>query len=126
VAPRACDALAAEIDKGVTELIELVGAVDGILQAQAAADTHYFVEVCGRPLSAAEVGRCAAVFSTLIAGSTSFRRQGSALHRGAWQPDHARAGRAHREGARAAPRMSAQRGQGVHASLVLGALQRRD
>src|SRR5690349_17607986 len=28
---------AAEIDKGVTELIELVGAVDGILQAQAAA-----------------------------------------------------------------------------------------
>jgi hypothetical protein len=46
---------AAEIDKGVTELIELVGAVDGILQAQAAADTHYFVEVCGRPLSAAEV-----------------------------------------------------------------------
>ena len=46
---------AGEIDKGVTELIELVGAVDGILQAQAAADTHYFVEVCGRPLSAAEV-----------------------------------------------------------------------
>jgi len=46
---------AAEIDKGVTELIELVGAVDGILQAQAAADTHYFVEVCGRPLSAPEV-----------------------------------------------------------------------
>jgi hypothetical protein len=42
-------------DAAVEDLIALVGAVDGILQAQAAADTHYFVEVCGRPLAAAEV-----------------------------------------------------------------------
>ena len=48
---------AEQIDKGVTELIELVGAVDGILQAQAAADTHYFAEVCGRGLTANEVER---------------------------------------------------------------------
>jgi hypothetical protein len=45
---------AAQIDKGVTELIELVGAVDGILQAQAAADARYFVEICGRPVTTAE------------------------------------------------------------------------
>ena len=48
---------AAAIDTGVTELIELVGAVDGILQAQAAADAHYFVEICGRPLTAEEVDK---------------------------------------------------------------------
>ena len=42
-------------DAAVEDLIALVGAVDGILQAQAAADTHYFVEVCGRPLAAAEI-----------------------------------------------------------------------
>jgi hypothetical protein len=39
----------------VDDLIALVGAVDGILQAQSAADTHYFVEICGRPMTAAEV-----------------------------------------------------------------------
>ena len=37
------------------DLIALVGAVDGILQAQSAADTHYFVEICGRPMRAVEV-----------------------------------------------------------------------
>ncbi|HYR00194.1 MAG TPA: hypothetical protein VET86_09135 [Casimicrobiaceae bacterium] len=42
-------------DAAVNDLIALVGAVDGILQAQAAADTHYFVEICGRPLSASDV-----------------------------------------------------------------------
>jgi len=42
-------------DAAVEDLIALVGAVDGILQAQAAADTQYFVEVCGRPLAAAEI-----------------------------------------------------------------------
>jgi hypothetical protein len=35
-------------DQGVTDLIALVGAVDGILQMQAAADTDYFLRVCGR------------------------------------------------------------------------------
>ena len=42
-------------DQAVDDLIALAGAVDGILQAQAAADTHYFVEICGRPLTAIEV-----------------------------------------------------------------------
>jgi hypothetical protein len=42
-------------DAAVEDLIALVGAVDGILQAQAAADTRYFVEVCGRSLAAADI-----------------------------------------------------------------------
>lgn len=41
-------------DKGVGELIELVAAVDGIVQAQAAEDTRYFAATCGRALGAAE------------------------------------------------------------------------
>jgi hypothetical protein len=41
-------------DQGVNDLIALVGAVDGILQAQAAADTDYFVKVCGRKMGAGE------------------------------------------------------------------------
>jgi len=44
-------------DAAVDDLIALAGAVDGILRAQSAADTHYFVEICGRPLAAAEVER---------------------------------------------------------------------
>ena len=41
-------------DAGVNDLIELVGAVDGILQAQAAADAGYFMKNCDRTLKAAE------------------------------------------------------------------------
>jgi hypothetical protein len=41
-------------DAAVNDLISLVGAVDGILQAQSAADAHYFVEICGRPMTDAE------------------------------------------------------------------------
>lgn len=44
----------AERDAGVADLIDLVGAVDGILQAQAAADAAYFAATCGRGLSDAE------------------------------------------------------------------------
>ena len=51
-------------DAAVDDLIALVGAVDGILQAQTAADTHYFVEACGRPLTATEVE---AVKTTILA-----------------------------------------------------------
>ena len=51
---------AEQIDQGVTELIELVGAVDGILQMQATADAHYFVGICGRPLTASEVEKVGA------------------------------------------------------------------
>ena len=41
-------------DRAVDDLIELVVAVDGILQAQSQADVHYFLSVRGRPLSAAQ------------------------------------------------------------------------
>jgi hypothetical protein len=43
-----------ERDRAVDDLIELVGAVDGILQAQAAADVDYFVSVIDRPIDAAQ------------------------------------------------------------------------
>src|SRR5204863_2891462 len=42
-------------DLAVTDLIELVAAVDGILQVQAKADTDYFLRVCGRPFDKAQV-----------------------------------------------------------------------
>ena len=42
-------------DSAVDELIELVGAVDAIVQTQAAADGAYFAETCGRALDAAEM-----------------------------------------------------------------------
>jgi hypothetical protein len=44
----------AERDQGVTDLIALVGAVDGIVQMQATADADYFIAVAGRKFSAAE------------------------------------------------------------------------
>src|SRR5262245_1128310 len=43
-----------ERDKGVDEFIELAVAVDGILQMQAADDSRYFAETCGRRLSSEE------------------------------------------------------------------------
>jgi hypothetical protein len=43
-----------ERDKAVDEFIELVTAVDGIMQAQATADTRYFAATCGRAVSANE------------------------------------------------------------------------
>jgi hypothetical protein len=51
-------------DAAVDDLIALVGAVDGILQVQAAADMRYFVEICGRRLSATDVD---AVKATMLA-----------------------------------------------------------
>jgi len=47
----------AERDQAVTELIELVAAVDGMLQAQAAADAEYFFKVCRGPYSAEQLKR---------------------------------------------------------------------
>jgi hypothetical protein len=44
----------AERDRAVDELIELVEAVDAIVQAQAAADAAYFAATCGRLLSGSE------------------------------------------------------------------------
>jgi hypothetical protein len=46
-----------ERDRAVSDLIELVAAVDGILQAQAAADADYFLRVCGRPFDGRQVER---------------------------------------------------------------------
>ena len=43
-------------DAAVDEFIQPVGAVDGILQMQAAADARYFSQTCGRALTAAEDG----------------------------------------------------------------------
>ncbi len=42
-------------DQAVSDLIDLVAAVDGILQLQAAADTDYFLRVCGRTFQKAQV-----------------------------------------------------------------------
>jgi hypothetical protein len=44
----------AQRDQAVDDLIALVGAVDGILQVQAAADARYFAEICGRRLTTTE------------------------------------------------------------------------
>lgn len=44
-----------EKDRGVVEFIELVQAVDGILQAQAEADARYFAQTNARPLSETEL-----------------------------------------------------------------------
>jgi hypothetical protein len=44
----------AQREQGVTELIELVGAVDGLLQMQATADADYFTTANARRLSKAE------------------------------------------------------------------------
>jgi len=45
----------AQRDQGVSDLIDLVAAVGGILQMQAGADTDYFLRVCGRAFGKAEV-----------------------------------------------------------------------
>jgi hypothetical protein len=44
----------AERDAAVNDLIDLVAAVDGILQAQSEADANYFVGVAGRPFTSEE------------------------------------------------------------------------
>lgn len=54
----------AERDAGVDDFIALVGAVDGILQAQATADAGYFAATCGRSFDAADRDALAARFLT--------------------------------------------------------------
>ena len=44
----------AERERGVSDLIELVCAIDGIVRTQAAADAEYFIANAGRALSSAE------------------------------------------------------------------------
>lgn len=50
----------AERDRAVGDLIGLVQAVDGILQAQALADADHFGRRCGRPLAPGDAARVAA------------------------------------------------------------------
>jgi uncharacterized protein YggL (DUF469 family) len=49
-------------DQAVDEFIELVAAVDGILQAQAKSDANYFAAKCGRAVGEAEARAIAAAF----------------------------------------------------------------
>jgi hypothetical protein len=49
-------------DRAVDEFIELVGAVDGILRAQAKADASYFAAKCGRVVDEAEARAIEAAF----------------------------------------------------------------
>ena len=53
---------AEERDRGVDEFIELVAAVDGILQAQAKSDAGYFAARCGRAVEEAEARVIEAAF----------------------------------------------------------------
>jgi hypothetical protein len=47
----------AERDRAVADLVELAGAVDGILQAQAGLDVRYYLDICGRSFDSKEVAR---------------------------------------------------------------------
>ena len=49
-------------DRAVNEFIELVAAVDGILQAQAKTDAGYFTAKCGRTVGEAEARAIEAAF----------------------------------------------------------------
>jgi len=53
---------AAERDQSVSDLIELVGAVDGIMQMQSAADADYFLRICGRTFVREEAEQIRATF----------------------------------------------------------------
>jgi hypothetical protein len=72
------DVTAAERDRAVDEFIELVAAVDGILQSQAKADAGYFAATCGRTVGEAESQAIETAFLQ------SYRWQ--YIHSGAQQP----------------------------------------
>jgi hypothetical protein len=67
-----------ERDQGVDDFIALVGAVDGILKAQAEADTEYFAAACGRDISAHE--------AVLIEGQFLKAYRWQYIHSGAAHP----------------------------------------
>jgi hypothetical protein len=52
----------AERDQGVSDLIDLVAAVDGIMQVQSAADADYFLRICGRTFDRDEAEKIRATF----------------------------------------------------------------
>jgi hypothetical protein len=72
----------AQRDRAVNEFIELVGAVDGILQSQATSDAGYFAKTCGRVVGDAELRDVEAAFLK------SYRWQ--YIHSGAQQPHFAK------------------------------------
>jgi hypothetical protein len=72
------DVTAGQRDRAVSEFIELVAAVDGILQAQARNDAGYFVATCGRAVDETEARTLEAAFLK------SYRWQ--YIHSGARQP----------------------------------------
>jgi len=45
---------AEEVDRAVTDLIDLMAVIDGLLELQARADAEYFCGICGRSLSPSE------------------------------------------------------------------------
>jgi hypothetical protein len=51
-------------DAAIDDLIALVMSVDGVVRMQSEADTHYFVQICKQPLTAAQVD---SVRTTLLA-----------------------------------------------------------
>jgi hypothetical protein len=65
-------------DRAVDEFIELVAAVDGILQAQATADAGYFAATCGRAVGEAE--------SLLVEAAFLKAYRWQYIHSGAQQP----------------------------------------
>jgi hypothetical protein len=69
---------ASERDRGVGDFIDLVAAVDGILQVQADADTAYFIGNCGRTVP---TGGGQAIAATFL---TAYRWQ--YIHSGAGHP----------------------------------------
>ena len=91
-------------DAAVDDLIALVGGVDGILQAQAAADADYFLRVCAawtRPRRARAAGRATVLkayrWQYIVSGARHPR-----FCRALGRHDHGRAGPAGRRGAGAA------------------------
>jgi hypothetical protein len=72
------EATAPQRDRAVDEFIELIAAVDGILQAQANADATYFAATCGRAVGEAESRGVEAAFLK------AYRWQ--YIHSGAQQP----------------------------------------
>ena len=88
-------------DRAVDEFIELVAAVDGILQIQAKADAGYFAAKCGR---GGRRGRGAGDRSRIPQGLPlaihPLGRPAPAVPEGAFQPDHRKSGPAYSSGAR--------------------------
>ncbi|MBT7486936.1 MAG: hypothetical protein HN673_11255, partial [Rhodospirillales bacterium] len=90
-----------ERDRSVDEFIELVAAVDGILQGQAVADADYFAAVCGRDVNEREVKTIADSFLE------SYRWQ--YIHSGAQHPHF---------GEVLTGMISEEQGQRIHAALA--------